>query len=312
MKISQIIRFLELLKNGDLTQEWLPLFSKIVNLQSVIINNPIQIADTGEKFSQNVADLEQTIKTTQETIDILRTQLRQAIQQHEPEYYLSSLRLYEEEMRWETNDYILNRKLVSTVENDQVLRARVKSSCDWRLPGMIIRPGLDSYIEDMVPLDPLYVVDQHLDLINPAISKFTEQYQRRLRPYVINDYQQSTPLQQLPDNQFGSIFAHNFFNYKPIEVIEIYLNEFRKKLRPGGTVIFTYNDCDYSNGVGLAENNFMCYTPGHRIRTIATDIGFTIVNHVINLNNLQWIELRRPGEITTLRGGQTLAKISFK
>jgi SAM-dependent methyltransferase len=214
-------------------------------------------------------------------------------------------------MRWETNEYILNRRLLIDADSDLIMRSRIKNYGDWRLPGMIIRPALETHIEELVPMDPLYVLDQHDELIMPAIQKFTKEYQHRLRPYVIHDHKKR-PLALMPNNQFGLIFAYNFLNYKPIEVVEKYLREFYHKLRPGGVAMFTYNNCDLPQGMALAEKSFMCYTPGHRIRSIAQEIGFENTFNQQGLNELSWMELKKPGEITSLRGGQALARICQK
>ena len=138
-----------------------------------------------------------------------------------------------------------------------MLKSRLLQYTDWRLPGLIIRPAREKFIEDLVPLDPLYVVDQHEDLLNPAIQAFTPEYQRRLRPYTINDYEHVDALWKLPANQYGLIFAYNYFNYKPMKVLRQYLDSMLVRLRPGGVAIFTYNDCDWRHGVALAEQNFM-------------------------------------------------------
>jgi SAM-dependent methyltransferase len=247
-----------------------------------------------------------------QTVNYLKAQLDQIIAHREPEYYQTSSRLYEEEMRWETNEYILNRGLMIDADTSMVMQQHIKNYSDWRLPGMIIRPALESHIEYMVPMDPLYVVDQHQDLLKPAVEKWTSDYQRRLRQYVINDYTCQRPLQELPDNQFGLIFAYNFLNYKPIEVIERYLQDFFAKLRPGGVAMFTFNNCDLPQGMGLAEKHFMCYTPGRRVQQIADKIGFENVYDQRGPNNISWFEIKKPGEIYSLRGGQTLAKIVRK
>lgn len=105
------------------------------------------------------------------------------------------------------------------------------------------------------------------------------------------------------------IFAYNYFNFKPIQVIERFLIEIYQKLRPGGVVIFTYNECDRVQGIGAAENNWMCYTPGTRIRSIAEKIGYEVLANVIGEKDIAWFELRVRGPIISLRGGQTIAKI---
>jgi hypothetical protein len=53
----------------------------------------------------------------------------------------------------------------------------------------------------------------------------------------------------------------------------------------------------------------MCYTPGSRIRTIAQNLSYKIIEQCAGTGNIAWFELRKPGEIQSLRGGQVLAKV---
>ena len=196
-------------------------------------------------------------------------------------------------MCFEINDHILKRKLKCDNETNTILRNRIKNYGDWRVPGMIIRPGRETFIEDMVPLDPLYLLDSNLDLLEPAISSFTPEYQRRLRPYAINDYDNSEILTQLPDNQFGFVFAYNYFNHKPMPIIERFLTEFYQKLRPGGSVLMTYNNCDLAHGVIRAEHVWMLYTPRRLIEQHATNLGFELVNAYDGKGDVSWLEIGR-------------------
>jgi hypothetical protein len=159
----------------------------------------------------------------------------------------------------------------------------------------------------------LYLVDHNTELLAPAVAGFHEQYQRRLRLYTINDCNNNQAiLSQLPNNQFGYVFAYNWFNFKPLQVIEQYLRELWHKVRPGGTVLMTFNDCDYAHGVALAERNFMCFTPGTRIMKAAETVGFDTLDRHRGLGDVAWLEFQKPGKIYSLRGGQTLAKIIEK
>jgi SAM-dependent methyltransferase len=238
----------------------------------------------------------------------LKAELDLAIQSQQAEYYKASADLYHQDIRHEPLNQSLSRRLAIDEHSNLLLRTRLRNYTDWRLPGMIIRPGLESFIEEMVPLDPLYVVDTAQELIDPAVMAFNETYRARLRQYVL-DEDCELILGQLPNNQFGLIFAYNYFNFKPMELITRYITEAYQKLRPGGTLIMTYNDCDRAHGVALAERNFMCYTPGSEILKIAELTGFDCTYQHTGLGDLSWIELQRPGKITSLRGGQTLAKI---
>lgn len=258
---------------------------------------------------------QQRLAITQKFIDFenhlteLKQLTKKEIEDAERPWFAESYRLYEEEMIFETVEYILNRQPVISAETEDFYRARISRYTNWKYPAMVLRPGLETYINDMVACDPLYLVDEKYDLLAPTLDQHNEVYRRRLRPYVINERQDTEMLIQLPTGQFGLIFAYNFFNFRPLEVIRRYLVELFQKLRTGGVLIMTINDCDRSKGVMLVEQHFACYTPGNMIIDLAKSIGFEVEFTWTDDGPSIWLELRRPGELTSLRGGQTLAKV---
>jgi hypothetical protein len=171
---------------------------------------------------------------------------------------------------------------------------------------------MENFIDDMVTFDPLYVVDESMDLLLPTMSKYNEDYQRRLRMYVSRERETEYVLEMIPSNQIGICLVYNLFEFRPLEVIKNYLTEIHKKLRDGGTVIITINDCDNEKAVRLVENHYCCYTPGTLVKTMAESLGFKILYHWNWGGPSSWIELQKPGTITSLRGGQSLAKIIHK
>ena len=208
---------------------------------------------------------------------------------------------------------ILNRRPVLSEEQETMIRSRIIGFSQSRQAGMIIRPGLETFIRNMVMFDPLYLVDRSENMLFPSTLEFPELYQRRLRYYTIDEYDQSKPiLERLPDKQFGLCLAYNFFNFKPIQVIERYLNELFVKLKPGGKLMMTFNDCDNEKAVRLAESYYACYTPGRMVKAIAQRIGYEIYFIWNDGGPSTWIELQKPGALTTLRGGQALARIVHK
>jgi len=313
MKLSKVVEYLKLLQAGSLEPDCDLAIGQLSNISHTVVNHHLQFTNLSEEMSANLVQVRASIAKFQSTLEVIKENLKDQVARHSIEYYRMSTVLFEQEMIFETPEYILNRRLSIDAENRERISSRIKAYGDWRLPGMIIRPGLESFIEEMVPLDPLYVLDQHDELLQPCVSKFTPEYQKRLRLYKINDRDNNTEiLNELPNNQFGFIFAYNFLNYKPIEVLERYMREFHVKLRPGGRAVFTYNDCDYPQGVGLVENNFMCYTPGGRIKAILANIGFELVEHQVGPYDIAWMEIKKSGEIKSFRGGQTLAKLVRK
>lgn len=309
MKLSELVKYLNLIDGPKMDPDISTTIKYLYGIVDVVANHSMQIGDTREVMAQDVINIEHAYHKFLATVNGLRDNVITQIRDREPAMFAESQRLYEQEMVFETADYIQSRKFVATNESLLELRTRIRNYGDWRLPGMIVRPIHDTFLEEMVPLDPLYLVDTMPELLAPCVAKFTAEYQRRLRVYTVNDYRQERPLEALPNDQFGFIFAFNFLNYKPISVIERYIQEFAAKLRPGGHAVFTYNDCDRSQGVGLAEKSFMCYTPGHMIRSMVERSGLELVENRLDDYDLAWMDVRRPGEITTLRGAQVLAKI---
>lgn len=242
----------------------------------------------------------------------LRSHARNLIAELEVEYYRESTRLWQHEMIHETVDYKLSRELNITDRDRECILGRVLRWSDWQYPGMVVAPMQADWITHLVGLDPLYLVDTDLGLMDPAMKRFKPQYQQRLRPYVVPERQPRQILEALPDDQFSLVFAYNFFHYRPFELICKWASEIFHKLRPGGTFFFTFNDCDRAHAVSLTERHFMCYTPGHRVIQHLREAGFEIVEHAHGEGDLDWIEARRPGALETMRAGQNLAKIVAK
>ena len=309
MKLSELTEYLHFLNKNATGSELDKTIDQLRSMHDAILKHPVQLGSLSTDFKDAVVTVERAFEQVNSTVDNFKDRLVNMIAEIEPDQYEKSDRLYQDNMPEEPAEHILNRRLHIDHESNMILRSHLKNRSDWRLPGLIVRPGLDTFIEDLVPLDPLYLLDHHMDLLQPAINAFTPEYQRRLRPYTTNDYIQEHPLEQLPDNQFGLIFVWNYFNYKPLSVIYRYLDDIYTKLRPGGTCIFTYNDCDHAHNIALTERNFMCYTPGKKIRAYVHHIGFEITFEHFGKGDVTWLEIKKPGEIQSIRGGQALAKI---
>jgi hypothetical protein len=312
MKLSDIVARLNLLDSLDVPSECATTTGTLNHIAHVIIDHAKPYQTVSDAIIKTHNELISNIAKFSAQIESLKQDIRSEIIQREQEYLDNSLYLYREEFVHNSPDVILNRRMRIDDDDDLMLRTRLKNLTDWRLPGMILRPGLETYIEDMVPLDPLYVVDHDQELMRPAVSKFTPEYQRRLREYVINDWADGPILNQLPNNQFGTIFAYHYFNHKPMPIICKFLSEFYQKLRPGGSVLMTYNNCNLAHGVIRAEHTWMLYTPRRLIEQHANETGFELVTAHDGKGDVSWLEFRKPGDITSLRGGQTLAKVLVK
>ena len=312
MKLSEVLAYKELLDEKRLQTDF---HDTTQHLNSIVVSIEQYQTQIGT-FTQDIQEAANQVRESFARVDNVLANLQAVLEQlrsnAEPGALEASTRLWREDMRHETPEYVLNRRLAIDPEDYEVLYGHMLGCTDWRLPGLIFRPGKEKHIENMVPMDPLYLVDTSQELLDPCIEQFTIEYQRRLRPYVISDLVHGEYLHSLPQGQFGLVYGYNYFNYKPLEVIYKYLKEVYSLLRPGGSFIFTFNDCDYAHGTALAERNFMCYTPGSLIENRAILEGFEVTYRHRGLGDVAWFELKKPGTIDSLRGGQSLAKIFAK
>jgi hypothetical protein len=277
-----------------------------VDLNSEILAS--QIHNTNSEFTK----LQQAFDSFSQQFDQIRLQVEQLIIEQEMHWRHESYRIYEK-LRAEHHDYVMNN-LRPTVHPETLLRSRLQVYADWRYPGMLIRPGIETFAGEMVACDPLYIVDVDRPFLGKvsSINKFTPEYEARIRSFIIDENLDLSMLAKIPNNQFGLCLVYNFFNHRPLELIKHYLEELYDKLRPGGVLIFTYNDCDRTPGVELVEKGLACYTNGTLINQLVEHIGYDRCHAWHDGEPKTFLEVRKPGDLVSLRGGQTLAKIISK
>jgi hypothetical protein len=317
MKLSELVAYKNLLDTLSSNSTKNSAELDLDRIIYAVTNNTLQIDDSTDRLLAHKINVTQMFDQFEDEFDRLKQKLDQMISEAEKSMFQQSYRAYEDlnqslksENLYQSNiQHVLNRCPIVTEEVNQVYLARLSRHSSWHHAGMILHPGRESFMAHMVSCDPLYVVDENYDLLEPSLTQFNELYQNRLRVSLVNEDSDEAWLTKVPDNQLGVCLAYNFFNFKPFEVIKKYVSEIYKKLKPGGTLIMTFNDCDRYKAVVLVEQFFCTYTPGRMIRSWAQHVGFeeNFCHHDDGPNT--WIEFKKPGELTSLRGGQSLAKI---
>ena len=206
----------------------------------------------------------------------------------------------------------------------QLIKDRMSHYGDHRFPGLRLGCGyfgqLDSaaknhelsieYSNSMVANDPLYFVDQNQRSLELVTNHFNEVYQRRIRLY--QDYT------QLPPRQFSFIFSWGLFNYLELSTIENYLQVMFNLLRPGGTAMFSYNNCDIIESARIADMGEMSFVSKRNLTNLLKKIGFDVIasydlpNTDTLITNISWLEIRRPGELITTKLRQVMGTVGRK
>ena len=308
MKLSDLVKYLNQLDTLSVETAASVSLSELAKINHIVENNQIQIPNTADTLISNINDVKLLLDRYEQNLKQLRSDVFDLVKQQESEYFANSYALHQS-IQGEQAEYLLKRTAAIDPDTLSLLQRRLQPYADWRWPGMVIRPTHSPWVEDLVALDPLYFVDTHKDLLTHATSKFTPEYQRRLRQYVIDEHVDGAILWNLPQRQFKFVYSFQYFNFRPWEILKKYLSEVFDLLRDGGTFLFSFNDCDHWRSVALSEHSFGCYTPGRLVRDHAMSLGYEIVFDHNNGSVISWLELRRPGELHSIRGGQALAMI---
>lgn len=278
----------------------------------LVKNNALQFTELTNKLVEIYENIHLIFDDYSQILNEILQEIKTLISDLEPQYFLDSYQNYSNGFINDSAKHILSRTLGLSIEARTHLSARIKRHGNWQHAGMVIRPGIDNWTEDLVGCDPLYLIDKHMDLLRPTVEKFPLQYRNRLRMYLLDQTKDDNILNFIPDKQFAFCLIYYFFNFLPLELIKTYLNEIYQKLKPGGTVAFTYNNCDQPGGVMMAENHFMSYTPGKLLLALAENIGYQVVHTYQIDNSNAWAEIQKPGTLTSIKGGQSLAKMLSK
>ena len=301
-KLSEFVNFknqLDLLSTNTIQAATDLELNKIMHL--------VNLENYDNFLDQRKIDIQKSFNEFELELTKVKDKVNREIAILEKPEFQKSYTLYEGEHN-NPAEFILNLRK-HTIPNLELFQARLSKYINWQHSAMIIRPGIESFIDSMVALDPLYLVDLNHDYLAPALSKFNSQYQNRLRTYTVKEDLDQDILGQLPDNQFALCFVYNYFNFRPFEILKKYLDEIYEKLTPGGVLVMTFNDCDRASAVQLVENFYCCYTPGYLVRELALSIGYEIEYSWNDPGPTTWLELKKPGTMTSLKGGQTLAKV---
>ena len=215
-----------------------------------------------------------------------------------------------------TIDQIRDSGRIKLEMNDQIyntLIGRMQMYADWHYPGMQLGPQ-DGYLtEHLVACDPLYLVDVYPEFLQSTLDQFNEVYRARVRAYSIGqDGVKTKDFSDLPQNQFGFVFCWEMFNFVSLETLREYLTEIYSVLRPGGVLLFSFNDGDTINGAKNAEWGGCTFIPKRLLIPLSEKIGYEIIesfNFQPGISDVSWIELRKPGTKQTVKGHQVLGMV---
>jgi SAM-dependent methyltransferase len=316
MKLSELVAYRTALENYDFQLESRPFIKKILEAKADIDHrsntetNQQIVFGSGNYHNELDADLTQlkeSIASLQDNFAYYKAQLDDIIREQQEEYIKQSEKMYIRDDLPNTKQSALDRMLTMDDKNTAHFLDRILQLSSWQYPGMVINPQDTSIIDDMASSDPLYIVDMNQTTLDTITGKMNDVYRHRVRPYVFSIIPRRKCFNDLPKEQFGLITVWNILNNLSLTMCEQVISQLFDLLRPGGTVLFTYNDCDNAHNVRNFENNFRQFTPGSRLVPIIEQLGYTVKFKTSSIHG--WMEIQKPGTLNTIKGGQSLARV---
>jgi SAM-dependent methyltransferase len=250
-----------------------------------------------------------------ETIDALNQEITQRTQ-----HFFGDNYVLEREMK-EGNGFLTEN--LRTMRHWRSIRLEHNDSPDVHMLGVIQKhvehrfPVLEIGCRDgewtkyLVAGDPLYLAEYTEEFLHNAVHQFTRQYVPRVRQYLVKD----NDISGLPNGQFNFIFSYNFFNYLALDTIKEWMRKAHAWLRPGGVIMFTYNNADFGYGAGMSESCVQSYCPMSLLVPMCESIGLVYHDHKDYIDTpftpMSWIQFKKPGELSTIKVAQALGQIKF-
>lgn len=157
-----------------------------------------------------------------------------------------------------------------SVEEQEKLIVQIKRYANWQIPGLIYGAKDTDLITALNGVNPIYIVDNYKEYADLQKSKFDPAVARRMRFYHLDN------VTSLPNNAIGLIVIYNELPFLPWSMSNALLKILSRKLRPGGVIIFNYNDCNTVKGLKYFEDRNMVFTTFEMFDNLltSTDLSF--------------------------------------
>lgn len=186
----------------------------------------------------------------------------------------------------------------------------VSKYISWEYPVLEIGPGTGDWTKHLVGGEPLYLVDINPEFFDSVKERFTPEFQRRICCYWIDDPKVDADLSRLPVGQIGFVFSWNTFNYLTLDIVDAYLGEIMRVLKPGGVAMFSYNNAERYQCAINVDIGFMSYVPKRLLLELINKHGFEVLSLQDFDEQISWVEIKKPGHLKTIKRHSVLGIVN--
>jgi len=198
-------------------------------------------------------------------------------------------------------------QFIDNAEYEDKFNALIRKFASWKHSTVYVRPNSLRFFDALAATDVLYIMEQ-CNIDQWLKENLNEKLYSLARLKLINEDKRRFLTANAPAAQIGLIVMEHFMHFKPLDIIGMYLADAFELLKPGGHLMFTFNNCDTVAGVRNAESGLYCFTPGALLERMCEVAGFEVINFEAS-ERISWLALKKPGELTSIKAGKTFGQI---
>ena len=315
-KLKNTVRYNDLIQNMDLQAMYKNINEQLTNMQTDLATNNFDLDSLKSNISSKHLEIQKILQDIDSDLNRFKQGLKQEIDVLAIPYYEKSKQIYKNYKLLSPIDKLSRLKendLLFHEDNTKALISSIIGKISNEYACCQLAPGHGDITKHLIHGTPLYIVEEDTEGSVVKTDFFNEVMKNRIAWYNMDD-DDNDILSALPQNQISCFVVIDYFNFKTEQIITKYLESIYKCLRPGGTVIFTFNNCDYPNAIDKVDEMYYCYTTGTQMKNICASIGFeilklTAIGYDELDNGISWLEIKKPGQLSTIRSAQGLAEI---
>ncbi len=313
MKISKILEQKAIIDSWECGKELLAINEKVSAMKGQLEMLDVrELQGDMDLVSNGIRDMMHDISMLQMHIENSKDKAKNLMDQLASLPLGESYDMYDERKNWFNTEKLAEIRtydqFAEFTEYKNRFETLISKYAGWRHPSVYIRPNSTHFFNALKASDILYVMEQ--DDVTEWLKENTSEkfYDKSIRFKLFNENKDTFIQHMYPAEQIGLIVMENFINFKPLEIIKQYLIESLAILKPGGHLLFTYNNCDLPSGARNFEEGLYCFTPGKMLKLMCETSGFEVIDETIS-DRISWFALKKPGELTSLKGGKCLGQI---
>ena len=182
MKLRDLIKYNQLVNNLDDKGMRANISSQLSALDRDLSTHAFDIGDIKEKIVGEHLAVMKHLENISDNLKMFRKNIADSVKNLEKPYFKLSNEIYKTYCKQSPEnklDRFLFHNLLHNDKTRKLLHDRIRLYIKFEYPAMQIGPADGQFTEDLIAMDPLYIVDEHEIMFKHVKKLWTKQFQTR-------------------------------------------------------------------------------------------------------------------------------------